>query len=167
MYAFGDVEKPDADSVALLEDMTMTFLVDLCHRARPQPHKIGIPSNQATINSIASGILQDDASASATAATSSTAKTVVGAMKDRKTGSGGASENSKAAGKGRQAMLPRLAPHPFVGRPRMTVEDLKFACRKDMKTSSRIAELLYLDKVITDAQKTFKNPEEEAAEDKV
>lgn len=166
MYAFGDVEKPDTDSVALLEDMTMTFLVDLCHRARPQPHKIGIPSNQATINSIASGILHDDASTSATASTNSTAKTVVGTMKDRKAG-GGASESSKAAGKGRQAMLPRLAPHPFVGRPRMTVEDLKFACRKDMKTSSRIAELLYLDKVITDAQKTFKNPEEEAVEDKV
>ena len=37
MYAFGDVRDPDPISVAIMEDLTVDFLYDLCMRARPSP----------------------------------------------------------------------------------------------------------------------------------
>lgn len=174
MYAFGDVEKPNADSVALVEDMTMTFLVDLCHRARPNSSKIPIPSNQNTINIIANGLLQQQQSSQQGVPlkggedefNSSTDSNVSNRSNFRSTNtSRGTKMISTAASSQSQisTIPPRLAPHPYVAQSRMTVEDLKFACRKDVKLSSRIEELLYLDKVITAAQKAF-HPEEEVSE---
>jgi hypothetical protein len=166
MYAFGDEEKPDAHSLALMEDMALTFLVDLCHRARPQPHKVPIISNQNTINSIANGLLTqeggDASGGDGVAANSAASASDLNAR--RGAASGKAAKEKREAISATQFMPPRLAAHPYVARPRMTVEDLKFACRKDAKMSSRIEELLYLDKVITDAQKAFNNPEEDVAE---
>ncbi|UZJ54377.1 hypothetical protein CBS101457_003697 [Exobasidium rhododendri] len=160
MYAFGDEQKPDPDSLALMEDMVLTFLVDLCHRARPQPHKIPVMSNQNTINTIAAGILLQDGGAESSG---------VDAVTDVNTRKGATNSRSKEKKEAvvvaaKQFMPPRLAAHPYVARPRMTVEDLKFACRKEAKMSTRIEELLYLDKVITDAQKAFNNPEEDVAD---
>ena len=178
MYAFGDVEKPDSDSIALMEDMTLSFLVDLCHRARPSPHKVPIPSNQNVINTIANAVLAEEAAAAleAAAANASTANSnsskkkaqvsSSAARRDRTMTRGDAAADSlttSSASSKRNYMPPRLVAHPYVARPRMTVEDLKFACRKDAKLSSRIEELLYLDKVITAAQKAFDNPEEDVA----
>lgn len=37
MYAYGDVRNPLPESSALLEEMTIDFLTDLCMRARPSP----------------------------------------------------------------------------------------------------------------------------------
>jgi hypothetical protein len=169
MYAFGDVRKPEAESVALVEDMALSFLVDLCHRARPQPHKIPIPNNQNTITAIASGLSQQMEGASVTSMTGASSGSIQQAnstkssiasrsIKDARTATNAAAATTHTS------VPPRLAAHPYIARPRMTVDDLKFACRKDAKKSSRIEELLYLDKVITDAQKAFRNPEEDAAE---
>lgn len=177
MYAFGDVEKPDADSVALMEDMTMAFLADLCHRARPNPSKIPIPSNQNTINMVANGLLQQqqqqspqgtikgdiDELVSSTDSSLSSRSNFRSTTNRAKVNSAAAAPTSSAAAASRNQIAtipPRLAPHPYVAQSRMTVEDLKFACRKDAKLSSRIEELLYLDKVITAAQKAF-HPEED------
>ncbi|KDN41668.1 TFIID-18kDa-domain-containing protein [Tilletiaria anomala UBC 951] len=37
MYAFGDVRNPNPAAAAILEEMTIDFLIDLCMRARPSP----------------------------------------------------------------------------------------------------------------------------------
>ncbi|KAN0063597.1 hypothetical protein ACQY0O_004045 [Thecaphora frezii] len=47
MYAYGDVANPDPDSVALLEEMTVEFITDLCCRARPSPYALGLGSTVA------------------------------------------------------------------------------------------------------------------------
>jgi len=160
MYAFGDEQKPDPDSVALVEDMATTFIVDLCHRARPPPQKIPVPSNQNTINTIAAGLLLQEGAGTGLDSSASTNDTI-----SRKTASSTSSRAKDVKSISTKTYVsPRLAAHPYVSRPRMTVEDLKFACRKDAKMSTRIEELLYLDKVITDAQKAFNNPEEDVAE---
>jgi len=157
MYAFGDVQQPDTDSVALLEDMTVSFLVDLCHRARPNPTKLaGIPSNQATINTIAAGLFSKDSESSFSTTNNNDE------MTSRKGGS--SARNAKAIAGSSTSMPPRIAPHPYIARPKMTVEDLKFACRKDVKLSSRIEELIYLDKIFDAARKAFNNPEEDPDE---
>lgn len=44
MYAYGDSPTPDPASVALMEEMTIDFLTDLCHRARPSPYSLNTPS---------------------------------------------------------------------------------------------------------------------------
>jgi hypothetical protein len=162
MYAFGDVQHPDGDTVALLEDMTVSFIVDIVHRARPNSSKIaGIPSNQNTINTIAAGILSQDAEATSSTAVSETkVRRGGGAIRGaRDSAAGGSSIGSNT----NTPMPPRLAAHPYVARQNLTVEDLKFACRKDPKLSSRIEELIYLDKIFTAAQKSFNNPEEDLA----
>ncbi|PWN99104.1 transcription initiation factor IID, 18 kDa subunit, partial [Tilletiopsis washingtonensis] len=79
MYACGDVAQPEPASVALLEEMTVEYLTDLCHRARPSPYSV----------------------------------------------------------------------------PRVKVDDLKTALRRDDKKLGRIEELLYLDTVITKARRGF------------
>lgn len=43
MYACGDVAQPEPASVALLEEMTVEYLTDLCHRARPSPYAVPVP----------------------------------------------------------------------------------------------------------------------------
>lgn len=61
MYAFGDVENPDPASIAVLEEITVEFLTDLCHRARPSPHALAVPVMFPTI-------LPDESSSSSSSA---------------------------------------------------------------------------------------------------
>lgn len=168
MYAFGDSEHPDAGSVALMEDMTVSFLIDLCRRARPAPGQLAIPSNQAHVQTIAQAATQqqqleyqqqlvDEAAARAAAGTSSSAK-----AKAQKQAAAAASAEQQRQ---QSAMPIRAVVHPFVGRTRMTVEDIKFACRKDAKMTSRIEELIYLDKEISNARRVFDVPAEDAIQD--
>ncbi|PWN87318.1 hypothetical protein FA10DRAFT_182911 [Acaromyces ingoldii] len=166
MYAFGDVVEPHADSVALLEEMTVQFLVDLCHRARPSPTVLPMPTSQSTIQMLATATAPASASASASSSTPQQGSSVsaslsaAGASKSASAPKGGSNSSDLLA---TTAMPPRGAAHPFGARSRMTVEDIKFALRKDEKLFARVEELLYLEKVINDARKGFTIPEEEAA----
>ncbi|CAO1619976.1 unnamed protein product [Sympodiomycopsis kandeliae] len=38
MYGFGDAREPDAQSIEVMEALTINFLTDLCHRCRPAPY---------------------------------------------------------------------------------------------------------------------------------
>lgn len=165
MYAFGDTEHPDPDSVALMEDMTVSFLIDLIKRARPSPVQLSIPSNPSRVQMIAQAEAQqrqwqneqrlvDDAAERAAAGTSATAI----AKAQKRVAAANAEHERRRA----HEMMVRSNVHPFVGRTRMTVEDIKFACRKDAKLQSRIEELIYLDKEISSARKVFDVPAEEA-----
>jgi transcription initiation factor TFIID subunit 13 len=49
MYACGDVAQPEPASVALLEEMTVEYLTDLCHRARPSPYSVPVPVHLPTV----------------------------------------------------------------------------------------------------------------------
>lgn len=164
MYAFGDVVEPHADSVALLEEMTVQFLVDLCHRARPSPTVLPMPTSQSTIQMLATATASASASASASTpqqgSSVSASLSAAGASKSASTPKGGGGSSDLPA---TTAMAPRGAAHPYGARSRMTVEDIKFALRKDEKLFARVEELLYLEKVINDARKGFTIPEEEAA----
>ena len=42
MYAYGDVPNPAPESVAVLEEMTVDFLTDLCLRAEPSVYALGL-----------------------------------------------------------------------------------------------------------------------------
>lgn len=165
MYAFGDTEHPDPDSIALMEDMTVAFLVDLIKRARPSPVQLSVPSNPSRVQMIAQADAQqrqwqneqrlvDDAAERAAAGTSATAI----AKAQKRVAAANAEHERRRA----HEMAVRSNVHPFVGRTRMTVEDIKFACRKDAKLTSRIEELIYLDKEITSARKVFDVPADEA-----
>lgn len=233
MYAFGDVQRPDPGSVAVLEDMTVAFLVDVCRRARPVPHLMPIPSNPARVQAVATAAAQqqeldreqqllDEAVMRAAGGSSGRAaatRAAVAARRHPRRGGGGgagASASSSTAGPknsgsdtidsmlstssdnlgltGADAvgdgangsikaptlaavdaaappwdapreMLLRSGVHPFVARTRMTVEDVKFACRKDAKMTSRIEELIYLDKVISSVRRGFDVPDEGAIAD--
>lgn len=46
MYAYGDVPNPLPESVAVLEEMTVDFLTDLCLRAEPSVYALGLTSSQ-------------------------------------------------------------------------------------------------------------------------
>lgn len=46
MYAYGDVANPAPESVAILEEMTVDFLTDLCLRAEPSIYALGLSSSQ-------------------------------------------------------------------------------------------------------------------------
>lgn len=176
MYAFGDVQRPDPASVALMEDMTVTFLLDLCRRARPIPHQMPIPSNPARVQNLASAVyaqqqteyeqqMLDEAAERAASGSSSSAAVVAAAAKRRAAQRTNGSTSHAAQNETHHDMPIRTNVHPFVGRNRMTVEDVKFACRKDPKLTSRIEELIYLDKVITSVRRGFDVPDEGAIAD--
>ena len=165
MYAFGDSEHSDPASIALMEDMTVSFLVDLIKRARPSPVQLSLPSNPSRVQTIAQADAQqrqwqneqrlvDDAAERAAAGTSATAI----AKAQKRVAEANAEHERRRA----REMMIRTNVHPFVGRTRMTVEDIKFACRKDAKLTSRIEELIYLDKEINSARKAFDVPQDEA-----
>ncbi|PWN34199.1 uncharacterized protein FA14DRAFT_173901 [Meira miltonrushii] len=165
MYAFGDAEHSDPDSIALMEDMTVSFLVDLIKRARPSPVQLSVPSNPARVQMIAQADAQqrqwqneqrlvDHEAERAAAGTSATAI----AKAQKRVAAANAEHERRRA----HEMMTRTNVHPFVGRTRMTVEDIKFACRKDAKLTSRIEELIYLDKEIQAARKVFDVPADEA-----
>lgn len=46
MYAYGDVPNPAPESVAVLEEMTVDFLTDLCLRAEPSVYALGLTQSQ-------------------------------------------------------------------------------------------------------------------------
>ncbi|KOS13124.1 transcription factor tfiid complex subunit taf13 [Malassezia pachydermatis] len=46
MYAYGDVANPLPESVAVLEEITVDFLTDLCLRAEPSLYTLGLSSSQ-------------------------------------------------------------------------------------------------------------------------
>lgn len=46
MYAYGDVPNPLPESVAVLEEMTLDFLTDLCLRAEPSAYALGLTTSQ-------------------------------------------------------------------------------------------------------------------------
>jgi hypothetical protein len=165
MYAFGDSASPDPQAVALLEDMAVSFLVDLIRRARPTPTQVNVATNSAQVTSMANAYFRqqasdreqerlDDALIRAAAGTSTSM--------NRRTA--GADQNSQARHAVDNAVI-RTAVHPHIARTRLTVEDIKFACRKDAKLTSRIEELIYLDKEISSARRVFDVPAEEAIQD--
>ncbi|PWN30134.1 hypothetical protein BDZ90DRAFT_229164 [Jaminaea rosea] len=47
MYGFGDSPQPDPRSIDVMERLTISFLVDLCHRCRPAPYAHPSSSNPA------------------------------------------------------------------------------------------------------------------------
>lgn len=120
MYAFGDVPNPDPESVALLEEMTVDFITDLCCRARPSPYSLGLGTSNISNSSSAFGATLDD------------------------------QDSSAATGAGAETLPPR-APH----RLRVKLEDFRHALRKDVeaKKLGRMEQLLYADKVVTEARR--------------
>ncbi|SPO21096.1 related to TAF13 - TFIID subunit involved in RNA polymerase II transcription initiation [Ustilago trichophora] len=136
MYAYGDSPNPDPDSVMLMEEMTVDFITDLCCRARPSPYSLGLGTSSISNSSSAFGATLEQFAASQ-------------------------DPNALANGaEGIPLTLPPRAPH----RLRVKLEDFRHALRKDVeaKKLGRMEQLLYADKVVTEARRV--GGVEEAAE---
>ncbi|PKI83242.1 hypothetical protein MVES1_003049 [Malassezia vespertilionis] len=110
MYAYGDVPNPLPESVNVLEEMTVDFLVDLCLRAEPSVYALGLTASDAATAAIEEGT------------TPSTA----------------------------------LAGQPWAMqtfRQRAKLDDMKHALRDDRKKLGRLEQLLYADKMVTEARR--------------
>ncbi|KAJ1031550.1 hypothetical protein NDA13_001941 [Ustilago tritici] len=136
MYAYGDSPNPDPDSVMLMEEMTVDFITDLCCRARPSPYALGLGTSSISNSSSAFGATLEQFAASQ-------------------------DPNALVDGiDGVPNTLPPRAPH----RLRVKLEDFRHALRKDVeaKKLGRMEQLLYADKVVTEARRV--GGVEEAAE---
>ncbi|KIS72092.1 uncharacterized protein UMAG_11435 [Mycosarcoma maydis] len=136
MYAYGDSPNPDPDSVMLMEEMTVDFITDLCCRARPSPYSLGLGTSSISNSSSAFGATLEQHLSS---------------------------QDPNGLLDGAEAMpqtLPPRAPH----RLRVKLEDFRHALRKDVeaKKLGRMEQLLYADKVVTEARRV--GGVEEAAE---
>ena len=136
MYAYGDSPNPDPDSVMLMEEMTVDFITDLCCRARPSPYSLGLGTSSISNSSSAFGATLEQFAAS---------------------------QDPNAVANGTEGVphtLPPRAPH----RLRVKLEDFRHALRKDVeaKKLGRMEQLLYADKVVTEARRV--GGVEEAAE---
>lgn len=132
MYAYGDSPNPDPDSVMLMEEMTVDFITDLCCRARPSPYALGLGTSSISNSSSAFGATIEQQD-----------------------------PNGVLNGvDGVPHTLPPRAPH----RLRVKLEDFRHALRKDVeaKKLGRMEQLLYADKVVTEARRV--GGVEEAAE---
>lgn len=110
MYAYGDVPNPSPDTVAVLEEMTMDFLTDLCLRAEPSVYTLGLTTSQGAAAAI----------------------------------EGGEPPSSSLRG------------HPpaiQTYRQRAKLDDIKHALRHDRKKLGRLEQLLYADKMVTEARR--------------
>ncbi|GAC93337.1 transcription factor TFIID complex subunit [Pseudozyma hubeiensis SY62] len=137
MYAYGDSPNPDPDSVMLMEEMTVDFITDLCCRARPSPYSLGLGTSSISNSSSSFGATLEQHAAAA--------------------------QDPNALLNGTDAVpqtLPPRAPH----RLRVKLEDFRHALRKDVeaKKLGRMEQLLYADKVVTEARRV--GGVEEAAE---
>ncbi|PWN49856.1 hypothetical protein IE53DRAFT_387885 [Violaceomyces palustris] len=168
MYAFGDVANPDPDSVALLEDMTVEFLTDLCCRARPSPYALGLgtsnlsnSSSSSSTSSLLSSIGPQEV-AQASILPSDNVASVQANIGSNNVPNANASAATNNSNNNLQAphtsssnftsqTLPPRAPH----RVRVKIEDFRHALRKDVefKKLSRLEQLLYADKVVTEARR--------------
>lgn len=112
MYAYGDVANPLPESVAVLEEMTVDFLVDLCLRAEPSPYALGLGSSEI------------------------------------------AQSAYEAAGDGvASSALPGQPQLRQTYRQRAKLDDFKHALRNDHKKLGRLEQLLYADKMVTEARR--------------
>lgn len=136
MYAYGDSPNPDPDSVMLMEEMTVDFITDLCCRARPSPYALGLGTSSISNSSSAFGATLEQFAASQDPNALVNSIDVV------------------------PNTLPPRAPH----RLRVKLEDFRHALRKDVeaKKLGRMEQLLYADKVVTEARRV--GGVEEAAE---
>lgn len=137
MYAYGDSPNPDPDSVMLMEEMTVDFITDLCCRARPSPYSLGLGTSSISNSSSSFGATLEQHAAAA---------------HDPNTLLNGTDTVPQT--------LPPRAPH----RLRVKLEDFRHALRKDVeaKKLGRMEQLLYADKVVTEARRV--GGVEEAAE---
>ncbi|SNX81832.1 related to TAF13 - TFIID subunit involved in RNA polymerase II transcription initiation [Melanopsichium pennsylvanicum] len=135
MYAYGDSPNPDPDSVMLMEEMTVDFITDLCCRARPSPYSLGLGISSISNSSSAFGATLEQFAAAQ-------------------------DPNAVPGAEGLANTLPPRAPH----RLRVKLEDFRHALRKDVeaKKLGRMEQLLYADKVVTEARRV--GGVEEAAE---
>ncbi|KAK0555002.1 hypothetical protein OC846_001859 [Tilletia horrida] len=166
MYAFGDSPEADPASVDLLEDLTVDFLTDLCHRARPSPYAVPqgpgiralVPASEIPASGNSADIHPAAISALASASSSS-ALAVANSSSNNQN-----SNNSGALGSSTYVPLPPYAAgHPFYTRAKIKVDDLKHALRKDGKKYARVEELIYLDKEIRAARAQMDLTKESAA----
>ncbi|TKY90734.1 hypothetical protein EX895_000732 [Sporisorium graminicola] len=136
MYAYGDSPNPDPDSVLLMEEMTVDFITDLCCRARPSPYALGLGTSAISNSSSSFGATLEQSLASLD------------------------STGNLNGVDGTPHTLPPRAPH----RLRVKLEDFRHALRKDVeaKKLGRMEQLLYADKVVTEARRV--GGVEEAAE---
>ncbi|CBQ67915.1 conserved hypothetical protein [Sporisorium reilianum SRZ2] len=127
MYAYGDSPNPDPDAVLLIEEMTVDFITDLCCRARPSPYALGLGTSSISNSSSAFGATLEQALAS---------QDPTGVLN---------------SAEGVPHTLPPRAPH----RLRVKLEDFRHALRKDVeaKKLGRMEQLLYADKVVTEARR--------------
>lgn len=112
MYAYGDVANPLPESVAVLEEMTVDFLVDLCLRAEPSPYALGLGSSDIATSAYETA------------------------------GAGVAS-----------SALPGQPQLRQTYRTRAKLDDFKRALRNDHKKLGRLEQLLYADKMVTEARR--------------
>lgn len=136
MYAYGDSANPLPDSVSLMEEMMVDFITDLCCRARPSPYALGLGTSSISNSSSAFG---------------ATLEQYAGAVDQN---------GEPSSQEGTAQTLPPRAPH----RLRVKLEDFRHALRKDVeaKKLGRMEQLLYADKVVTEARRV--GGVEEAAE---
>lgn len=135
MYAYGDSANPLPDSVSLMEEMMVDFITDLCCRARPSIYALGLGTSSISNSSSAFGATLEQ--------------------------NAGVEQNGESSGQNGVAQtLPPRAPH----RLRVKLEDFRHALRKDVeaKKLGRMEQLLYADKVVTEARRV--GGVEEAAE---
>ncbi|WFD42142.1 hypothetical protein MPSI1_000781 [Malassezia psittaci] len=110
MYAYGDVPNPSPDSVAVLEEMTMDFLTDLCLRAEPSAYALGFTASHIAAEAI---------------------------------------ENGETPSSSLHGHPPAIQTH----RQRANLDDFKRALRHDRKKLGRLEQLLYADKMVTEARR--------------
>ncbi|WFD02461.1 hypothetical protein MOBT1_001144 [Malassezia obtusa] len=110
MYAYGDVPNPSPDSVAVLEEMTVDFLTDLCLRAEPSVYALGLTTSHAAASAI---------------------------------------ENGETPSTSLRGHPPAIQTH----RQRAKLDDIKHALRHDRKKLGRLEQLLYADKMVTEARR--------------
>ncbi|KAE8210524.1 hypothetical protein CF327_g5615 [Tilletia walkeri] len=141
LWAYGDAPEADPATVDLLEDLTVDFLTDLCHRSRPSPHSLPQgPGMRALVPLTDFSTGTTDLHPAAISALSSSSTPTL----------------PPTASSSSQAYIPlpaHTAGHPFYTRARIKVDDVKHALRKDGKKFGRVEELMYLDKVIRDAKR--------------
>ena len=112
MYAYGDSPNPHPESVAVLEEMTVDFLTDLCVRAKPSVYSLGLTTSQ-------------QAASAAEAAGEPVASTSL---------------------RGQPSALQTY-------RQRAKLDDFKHALRNDRKKLGRLEQLLYADKMVSEARR--------------
>ena len=110
MYAYGDVPNPSQDSVAVLEEMTMDFLTDICLRAEPSAYALGFTASHLAMEAI---------------------------------------ENGETPSSSLHGHPPAIQTH----RQRANLDDFKRALRHDRKKLGRLEQLLYADKMVTEARR--------------